>query len=564
MGGNLAIAILVYQVQPEKRVNMKTKTILSTAILIISMALSAASPLADDPGYNYINVTTMVDEYDITDNGYCSLREAITAATTNTATGGCPAGSDSDWDIIEIPIGTFPITREGIDDTNDSGDFDIDQAVSDSYLLYLEGAGNNSTFIDGLAHDRIFDIAAGSKVMISHMTITNGQSQTGDVKSGQGGGIYNAGTLNLWWTKLNVNTAGRGTMSSQGGGIFNTGGLIMKYSTIEGNMTLNGFAGGHGGGGGGIYNTGAVNIEESTISNNTTGNSGDWLEEFGSGGNGGGIYNEGDLTVTTSTLQGNQTGSGFTYYGHGGHGGGLYNSGTASLDKCTLDHNSTGGSIYKDGGSGAGIYSNGTLSISNVTISKNVTGVGGMTSEHSGAGGDGGGIYINNDAGGTTEIHQSTIAYNDASVGWSLGVGGGIYSSLYSSTLMTQSILAYNTINAGPNDCYAVLTSDSDYNLFSNYESGICPFVSPAIGNLFNLDPMLGSLQMNGGLTETHRLMFNSPAIDSASTSCYSAEDQRGELRPFDGNRDGLAECDMGAYEFNMEFVYFAPVIIKP
>jgi hypothetical protein len=70
-------------------------------------------------------------------------------------------------------------------------------------------------------------------------------------------------------------------------------------------------------------------------------------------------------------------------------------------------------------------------------------------------------------------------------------------------------------------------------------------------------NPMLEALADNGGPTHTHALKADSPAVDAGDPDgCKDAEgniltaDQRGEPRPFDGDQDGTAVCDMGAYEY--------------
>jgi hypothetical protein len=68
--------------------------------------------------------------------------------------------------------------------------------------------------------------------------------------------------------------------------------------------------------------------------------------------------------------------------------------------------------------------------------------------------------------------------------------------------------------------------------------------------NVTGQDPMLASLQNDGGLTTTRPLQTGSPAIDySANTAC-PASDQREVPLAFDGNSDTNAVCDIGAYEF--------------
>ena len=65
-------------------------------------------------------------------------------------------------------------------------------------------------------------------------------------------------------------------------------------------------------------------------------------------------------------------------------------------------------------------------------------------------------------------------------------------------------------------------------------------------------------LQANGGPTQTVALQGASPAIDAALASvCVGPQingfDQRGvtDIRPFDGDGDGTADCDIGAFELN-------------
>src|SRR5207248_3048941 len=62
-------------------------------------------------------------------------------------------------------------------------------------------------------------------------------------------------------------------------------------------------------------------------------------------------------------------------------------------------------------------------------------------------------------------------------------------------------------------------------------------------------DPQLLPLANNGGPTQTHALPASSPAVDAGDNSACPQTDQRGLTRPFDGNFNGIAICDGGAFE---------------
>jgi Tol biopolymer transport system component len=63
-------------------------------------------------------------------------------------------------------------------------------------------------------------------------------------------------------------------------------------------------------------------------------------------------------------------------------------------------------------------------------------------------------------------------------------------------------------------------------------------------------DKRLGPLQANGGPTWTHALLIGSPAIDAADPTAFPAVDQRGVLRPREGDGLSGSRADIGAFEF--------------
>jgi len=92
------------------------------------------------------------------------------------------------------------------------------------------------------------------------------------------------------------------------------------------------------------------------------------------------------------------------------------------------------------------------------------------------------------------------------------------------------------------------------YNL-SDEEVDSCS-LSLALNDQPATDPLLKPLTNNGGATETHALqsqllgdLATSPAIDSGDTIRCPNNDQRGSLRPDDGDGNGNYECDIGAFE---------------
>ena len=62
-------------------------------------------------------------------------------------------------------------------------------------------------------------------------------------------------------------------------------------------------------------------------------------------------------------------------------------------------------------------------------------------------------------------------------------------------------------------------------------------------------------MALNDGDTLNYELGAASPAIDAGNNTACPATDQRGNLRPIDGDGDTTATCDSGAYEYGIGFL---------
>jgi hypothetical protein len=134
--------------------------------------------------------------------------------------------------------------------------------------------------------------------------------------------------------------------------------------------------------------------------------------------------------------------------------------------------------------------------------------------------------------------------------------GGGLFHQPGGQFSVRNSIVAQNLADfsgAGP-DVSGVFTSQG-HNLIGN-GSGGNGFTNGTNGDIVGtsanpIDPRLGPLALNGGRTKTHALLAGSKAIDAGDNVGITAVDQRGAgfPRKKDGNGDGVARVDIGAFE---------------
>jgi CSLREA domain-containing protein len=294
--------------------------------------------------------------------------------------------------------------------------------------------------------------------------------------------------------------------------------------------------------GGAILNLATLTLSDCTLSNNHAAGGDDTGNTGGSGGTarGGAIYSSVSLTLNRCTLTGNGL-----LGGRGGLNGSPFGSGGSGGA-------AQGGAVYNDSG--------GLLSINDCTFSGNIAtgGVGG-NGHIAGPGGNAIGGVSNL---GTTTVTAATCSGNTGT-GGAPGIGsnpipgrgiGGIASAAGSSTV-ANSIVAVNTgNNGGGNDVAGTFTSNG-YNLVgtATNSTGFTATGDQTGTDSAKLDPKLGSLQNNGGATDTMMLLINSPALDKGK-SFGLTYDQRGFLRTLDSpvfaNAAGGDGTDIGAVEF--------------
>jgi len=157
---------------------------------------------------------------------------------------------------------------------------------------------------------------------------------------------------------------------------------------------------------------------------------------------------------------------------------------------------------------------------------------------------NGGGIVITK---GQAFIGYCTI-YSNTAKDKDRGEGGGIAIIGFGIQVsISDSILADNTAKSGADILGKIILYSR--NLIQNV-SGATLALSDGLAKLplTGKPPDVGSLQYNGGSTQTRALLPNSPAIDQIPlndiTCAQLSTDQRGITRP-----QGKG-CDLGAYEY--------------
>ncbi|MGD8574384.1 MAG: choice-of-anchor Q domain-containing protein [Gammaproteobacteria bacterium] len=554
--------------------------------LAIVAAVFAGRAFAGDSDFsNGIQVDSVVDAVDsnpgdgICDDGagQCTLRAAVQEANLH-------AGEDTiDLTAINDPNNPIILSLNGVDetwaespagasqpfvavDTPDPsiGDLDITDSVK------ITGAGRDLTVIqwsaasrnddDPATGDRIFEVIATNASItatISELQVRNGS--VGVTRSTDPSNVYNIQ--------------------------FNSDGTIWQFKRFGGGICLGtcttislfrpGEHGGGGGGGGGGHHGGGhegghdesgPTVESATLTNVAV------VGNF-AGADGGGLYSAVPLTIERSLFWGNEAGT---------NGGAIYNSATMNMIDTTLGTISTDpASTPNKAENGGGLFDSGshTSHIIRSAINGNsATGGGGIggrrlvrldivnsTISNNNARDIGGGITTN----GTASLLNATVAGNATAGDADFGGGGlnsfagGTY--LLKNTLLADNTVAGNTVNCGCTGG-ACQSQQQFISLGNNLDSGdACGLTEN--GDQSDAIAYLKPLGNYGGPTDSRALSslaagdaVTSPAIDAGNDNGCPNNDQRGGIRPADGDLDGSFHCDIGAYEL---FVHTADVHIQ-
>ena len=360
-------------------------------------------------------------------------------------------------------------------------------------VLYDLGGGTLS--VEGV------DFAFGSKYRSDH--------------AAHGGCIYSSGNLEVSDSHIYACGVHSGSYDASGGAVSAQGFVNLMDTHIDlCGLTTSGNARG-----GGVFAGGDAFLLRSTVSGcrNAT----------GSRGYGGGVYAGGRLTVKYSTLDDNENDEASL-----GFGGGGFSRGGATVYWSTISGNRAeagGGLFLDDDGSGA------TVAIGDSTISGNYA---------QSAGGVRASLPLT--------MHNSTVAFNATPqataipIGYFPGAGLGLRGS---PVTITSSIVAHNVAHGQTDREEDIggelsITIDGAANLIMDAAQPVPP-------DTLTDDPLLASLQDNGGLTRTHALLPGSPAIDHGDAGTFTV-DQRGPGFP----RVLGAGADIGAYEVDPDRIF--------
>jgi predicted outer membrane repeat protein len=296
-------------------------------LITLAVVIGVAVPLVVGGSPASAAVITVTSTSEGTGGPNCTLRDAITAANTDAATGGCPAGAGAD--IIELAAGatyTFTTGLASVLDTSALPD------ITGPVTINGNGAVIERSTAGGTPDFRILTVGGGANVILNNVTLRNGGFVT--TAAGAGVLVFN-GSLTLDTVTVTGNVGGNGA------GIFaNIGTLTVSRSTIVGNRAT-------GVGAGIAAGTGAtVIVRDSTFAGNTA--------TF----QGGALYASAvSFLVENTTLSGNTAGV---------SGGAIAVAVSLTLSNSTITSNSAS--------AGAGIQLSAPATLHNTVVAANSAG----------------------------------------------------------------------------------------------------------------------------------------------------------------------------------------------
>lgn len=253
-----------------------------------------------------------------------------------------------------------------------------------------------------------------------------------------------------------------------------------------------------------------LTLDQCVVQNNTAGDNGAGIN----------VAENARLTLYDTDVVGNY------FLGGPGYGAAINNLGTTNIYRSSFRNNydDDGPQIFSDSGS--------TLIIENSTIG--ATGAGYPTSRS--------GIW-SIDA-------ESLVIENSTIVGH---VFNGVYYSPAVGAVPADFSISRTAFNDNGEDCEQIASGQvTNNNWFEDITDCNTGTGEPnTIGTLDAND--LGPIQSASHLvTWFYNLPETSDLIDAVTgQGCLLSTDQRGAIRPFDGDNDGIAACDIGAYELN-------------
>lgn len=536
----------------------------------------------------------------------CSLRGAISVANAN---------PQVDYTIV-LSASTYTLSLAGIDDANATGDLDL---ISNS-VVSVTGVLSSTTVIQaastpGSGNDRVFHMLGNGHLLLSDLTVRNGDTDGYSSTDDRGGGVYlRMGSLTVSQTRFTGNTSRSGgaingrsqsvdlqildsrfdSNDAEFGGAVttNSGNVRIGRSRFEANNAE--FSGGA------LYLDADTQIYDSEFTDNQT------LTNCNCVG-GAIVVGKKTTTILNSSFDGNKSdtagaifvdvGPLFVYSSSfsanealTGNGGAIQGEAFFIPASTIVVHNSTftankakwrGGAIQGSAATVGGTeYYPTIIQVYHSTFDSNQTtsrdggalqsfgwlDVDGSTFLNNNSGSDGGAIALSMtgfDA--LLTVRNSTFVANTA-----LGKGGVIYGEDDGVITITHSTLSGNGASTGggvaiydqidlhlSNTIIANSTQGSDCANNANIVTNIANLVedgtcSPAVTG----DPLLGPLQDNGGSTLTMALLPGSPAINQGDAAFCETFDQRSFFR--------LLPCDIGAFEVDVlsPFKLFLPIIL--